>query len=79
VSTETLLRLSLIQAELRKLAAGLDGGQAKVVNQSAALLNLFRVLHDRQNDRQSTPDLTRPPTGGSSRPRSHRRRAGFPH
>lgn len=41
MSTETLLRLSLIQAELRKLAAGLDGGQAKVLTQAASLLNLL--------------------------------------
>lgn len=41
MSTETLLRLSLIQAELRRLAAGLDAPSAKVVIQSAALLNLL--------------------------------------
>jgi len=41
MSTETLLKLSIIQAELRKLAAGLDGSPAKVVNQSASLLNLL--------------------------------------
>jgi hypothetical protein len=36
------LRLSVIQAELRKLAAGVNGGRAEVVNHPAALLNLLR-------------------------------------
>lgn len=41
MSVEALLKVSIIQAELRKLAADLDGNTAKILKQAASLLNLL--------------------------------------
>lgn len=40
---EAVLRLSVLQTELRQLADGLDGDDAKVTNYAANVLNLLRA------------------------------------
>lgn len=40
---EAVLRLTVIQTELRQLADGLDGDDAKVTNYAANVLSLLRV------------------------------------
>lgn len=54
MNTETLLKVSIIQAQLMKLAADLDGNTAKILKQAAALLSLVRGAVDLRD-----PDKTR--------------------
>lgn len=66
---EAVLRLSILQGELRQLAEVLDEDEAKVTNYAANVLNLLRAQDATKPDGQPVMMIV---GGASSRPSSPR-------